>query len=78
MFERLFQLFEGLSCRLTESLCAAGRAAVCRPCRAALFVFAIVCVCFVVPDVLRTAVALVVGLADSFFDFELPIRQIER
>ena len=35
LFERLFQLFEGLSCRLTEPLCATGRAAVCRPCRAA-------------------------------------------
>ena len=37
LFERLFQLFEGLSCRLTEPLCAAGIAAVCRPCRAAFF-----------------------------------------
>lgn len=37
LFERLFQLFEDLSCCLTEPLCAAGRAAVCRPCRAAFF-----------------------------------------
>lgn len=53
LFEWLFQLFEGVSCRLTEPLCAAGRAAICRPCRAAFFC---VCDCFVVADVLRTAV----------------------
>lgn len=44
LFERLFQLFESVSCRLPESLCAADRVDACRPCRAVFFfVFAIVC-----------------------------------
>lgn len=78
LFERLFQLFEDLSRRLTEPLCAAGRAAVCRPCRAAFFCVCDFFACFVVPDVLRTAVTLVCWSGGFFFDFELPIRQIER
>ena len=76
LFEWLFQLFEGVSCRLTEPLCAAGRAAVCRPCRAAFFfVFAIVLLWLTCS---APQLPWFVGLADSFFDFELPIRQIER
>lgn len=44
LFERLFQLFEDVSCRLPESLCAAGRVDACRLCRTVFFfVFAIVC-----------------------------------
>lgn len=38
LFERLFQLFESVSCRLTEPLCAASRVDACRPCRTVFFV----------------------------------------
>lgn len=75
LFEWLFQLFEGVSCRLTEPLCAAGRAAICRPCRAAFFVFAIVLLWLTCSAPQLTRFVVLVG---SFFDFELPIRQIER
>lgn len=66
LFERLFQLFEGLSCRLIEPsarqaelLCVAlvGRRFFC------------VCDCFVVADVLRTAVALVCWSGGFLFRF---------
>lgn len=40
LFERLFQLFESVSCRLPESLCAADRVDACRLCRTVFF-----CVC---------------------------------
>lgn len=82
LFERLFQLFEDVSCRLPESLCAAGRVDACRLCRTVFFF----CVC----DCLRSfslvllcmacsapQLPLFVGMAD-FFNFELTIRQVER
>lgn len=73
LFERLFQLFESVSCRLPESLCAAGRVDACRPCRAVFFLclrlFAIVFACFVVYGVLRTAVASVRWAGGFLFRF---------
>lgn len=56
LFERLFRLFEGVSCRLAEQLRATAGADACWLCRT-MFLFASVFVCFVVADVLRTAVA---------------------
>lgn len=75
-FERLFQLFEGVSCRLAEQLCATAGANECW--------FVVQCFClqtllFVLLWLTCSAPQLpwFVGLADFFFDFELPIRQIE-
>lgn len=82
LFERLFQLFEGVSCRLPESLCAASRVDACRPCLAVFFcvcdclrLFSLVLLCMAcsAPQLPR-----LVSLVDSFSDFELPIRQVER
>lgn len=82
LFERLFQLFERVSCRPPESLCVASRVDACRPCRAVFFLclrsFAIVFACFVVYGVLRTAVTSACQSGGFLFDFELPIRQVER
>lgn len=75
LFERLFQLFEGVSCRLAEQLRATAGADECW--------FVVLCFClrpflFVLLCLARSAPQLpwFVGLADSFFDFELPIRQL--
>lgn len=68
LFERLFQLFEGVSCRLAEQLRAIAGADACWLCRT-MFLFADVFVCFVVPDVLRTAVASVCWSGGFLFRF---------
>ena len=77
LFEWLFQLFEGVSCRLVEQLRATAGADECW--------FVVQCFClqtflFVLLWLTCSAPQLprFVGLVGSFSDFELPIRQVER
>lgn len=76
LFERLFQLFEGVSCRLAEQLRATAGADECW--------FVVQCFClqtflFVLLWLTCSAPQLprLVGLVNSFFGFELAVRQTE-